>query len=83
MPVTPVAPMAGPSRSTTPVVGGRCRYCGQPFPEGRAITFCPYCGQNATVVQCPACSSEVEVGWRFCVTCGRAMDADVPSGSTG
>ncbi|WP_284351520.1 zinc ribbon domain-containing protein [Roseisolibacter agri] len=67
-------PMPFPTRPATPVVGGRCPYCGQALPEGRAVTFCPYCGQNVTVVRCPACSTELEAGWRFCVTCGRAMD---------
>ena len=67
-------PMPFPTRPATPVVGGRCPYCGQGLPEGRAVTFCPYCGQNVTVVRCPACSTELEAGWRFCVTCGRAMD---------
>lgn len=68
-------PMPFPTRPPTPVVGGRCPYCGQALPEGRAVTFCPYCGQNVTVVRCPACSTELEAGWRFCVTCGRVMDA--------
>jgi hypothetical protein len=73
-------PMPFPTRPATPVVGGRCPYCGQALPEGRAVTFCPYCGQNVTVVRCPACSTELEAGWRFCVTCGRAMDAAGPAG---
>jgi hypothetical protein len=36
--------------------------------------FCPHCGQNLTVVQCPACSAELEIGWKFCPTCGRKTD---------
>ena len=55
--------------------GGECRYCGGTFPAGRAVTFCPHCGQNLTIRQCPACSSELEVGWRFCVTCGRSVES--------
>jgi predicted amidophosphoribosyltransferase len=51
--------------------GGPCPYCTQPLPEGRAVVFCPHCGMNCTIAQCPACSSEVEPGWKFCVTCGR------------
>jgi len=49
-----------------------CRFCGQPLPEGRAVTFCPHCGQNLKVRRCPGCSAEIEPTWRFCVTCGRA-----------
>jgi uncharacterized Zn finger protein (UPF0148 family) len=27
-----------------------------------------------TVTQCPACSAELEVGWKFCPTCGRRAE---------
>ena len=54
---------------------GECRYCGGALPAGRAVTFCPHCGQNLTVRQCPACSSELEVGWKFCITCGRSVES--------
>ena len=50
-----------------------CRYCGAVLPRGRAVTFCPYCGQDVTVQQCPACSTELDVAWRFCVACGRGV----------
>jgi hypothetical protein len=49
-----------------------CRFCGQMLPEGRAVTFCPHCGQNLKVRRCPGCSAEVDPAWKFCVTCGRA-----------
>ncbi len=48
-----------------------CPYCAQSLPEGRAIKFCPACGQNLLVRRCPGCSAEIESGWKFCVTCGR------------
>jgi hypothetical protein len=54
------------------VASGSCRYCGGVLPEGRNITFCPHCGQNLTVQNCPACGTELDVGWKFCTTCGRA-----------
>lgn len=63
-------------RLPTLVMGGPCRYCGQPLPEGRAVTYCPSCGQNVTVRHCPACSTELEIGWRFCITCGRQVDEE-------
>lgn len=53
-----------------------CRFCGGKLPESRKLTFCPHCGVNLTVRQCPACSTELDVNWRFCVTCGRS--ADIP-----
>jgi hypothetical protein len=81
-------PMSSPVSAHHSVTAGGhpCRYCGQPLPEGRQVTFCPYCGNNVTVLQCPACSTELEVGWRFCITCGRAMDDaafGAPGGSPG
>ena len=51
-----------------------CRYCGGRLPDGRSVTFCPHCGLDLTKRQCPACSSSLEVQWRFCVTCGRSAE---------
>ena len=59
------------SGSIVPQHGDHCRACDEELPSGRAITFCPHCGQNVTVMNCPACGSEMEVGWKFCATCGR------------
>ena len=62
---------AAPSPSAAPCAD--CRYFGSLLPRGRAVSFCPYCGQDLTVRQCPACSAELDLGWRFCVCCGRSM----------
>lgn len=77
-PVT-VVPSATPTsqptitqRPVVPGVGDRCQACNEVLPAGRAITFCPHCGQNVTTMHCPACGSELEVGWKFCPTCGRS-----------
>lgn len=51
-----------------------CHFCGSRVPEGRRITFCPHCGLDMTKRQCPACSTELEASWRFCVTCGRGAE---------
>jgi predicted amidophosphoribosyltransferase len=59
--------------TTAKEVGGKCRYCRGTLPEGRDLTYCPHCGQDLTVYHCPACSTELEVGWKFCVTCGRTI----------
>jgi hypothetical protein len=59
-----------PSPRTT---SAPCAYCGADLPVGRAVIFCPHCGQNVGVVHCPSCGSELDVGWRFCITCGREM----------
>lgn len=48
-----------------------CRFCDNKLPQGRAVTYCPYCGMDLTKRRCAACSTELEVNWRYCVTCGR------------
>jgi hypothetical protein len=71
---SPASDMASTRRSiTAAAVGGRCRYCSGTLPDGRQLTFCPHCGQDLTVQQCPACSTELELGWKFCTTCGRGV----------
>ncbi|NUQ94252.1 MAG: hypothetical protein HOQ26_15235 [Gemmatimonadaceae bacterium] len=66
--------MSAPPRSTTAeALGGHCRYCNGTLPAGRRLTYCPHCGQNLTVQHCPACNTELEVGWKFCTTCGRGV----------
>jgi hypothetical protein len=67
---------SGSARSaamSSAVAAGGCRYCGGSLPQGRRVTFCPHCGQNLAVQRCPACSTELELGWKFCTTCGRAV----------
>jgi len=84
-PITPptISNPGRPSMSTpgagsiVPTAGERCRSCSGQLPEGRTITFCPHCGQNLTTMNCPACGSELELGWKFCPTCGR------PAGQSG
>ena len=64
-------------RRSTPGVQLRncgCRFCGGKLPDSRKLTFCPHCGVNLTVRQCPACSTALDVNWRFCVTCGRGSE---------
>ena len=50
-----------------------CRYCSGSLPAGKSIVFCPYCGHDLTMQHCPACNTELEIGWRFCITCGRQV----------
>ena len=66
-------PITSPSgvRRLTPEAGDRCRSCGETLPVGRPITFCPHFGQYLTTMNCLGCGSELEVGWKFCPTCGR------------
>src|SRR5690349_22702069 len=51
----------------------QCPYCGETLPGGRKVNFCPQCGQPPSgELRCPACGGEVDVGWGYCVSCGRA-----------
>ncbi len=61
-----------PRPITVSPTGEQCRHCKGELPAGRQISFCPHCGQDLTVLHCPACGSELEHGWKFCVTCGRS-----------
>jgi hypothetical protein len=78
---TPPAGTEAPQRtplSTAAVAAGvadevRCKYCGGVLPMARAMNFCPHCGQNLQVLNCPACGAEVEAGWKFCISCGKAV----------
>ena len=51
----------------------QCPYCGETVPANRKVNFCPQCGQPPSgELRCPACGGEMDVGWRYCVSCGRA-----------
>lgn len=65
----------GARRQSRPITvsptGELCPHCSGELPAGREISFCPHCGQDLTIAHCPACGSELEHEWKFCVTCGR------------
>jgi hypothetical protein len=50
----------------------QCEYCGGVLPSNRDVRFCPHCGQpQEGDLKCPACGGGVDVGWAYCLTCGR------------
>ncbi|MBX6331422.1 MAG: zinc ribbon domain-containing protein [Gemmatimonadaceae bacterium] len=61
------------ARAAAAPTPGTCRYCGGSLPQGRHVAFCPHCGQNLTIQRCPACGTELELHWKFCITCGRGI----------
>lgn len=65
----PTAPVPA-ARVTAPSV---CQFCGQGLPSDRPVQFCPHCGLNVALKRCPGCSGEIQPGWKYCVTCGRAI----------
>ncbi len=73
----PPAPAPVTSPLPEPVKAGvRCSYCGGSLPAGRAVHFCPHCGQSQLQGQCPKCKADVEYGWRHCVSCGTGLSFD-------
>jgi hypothetical protein len=66
---TPGDPTLGAGTGAGPM----CLYCGGTLPTSRQVNYCPHCGQSQTTVRCPECQSEVELGWRHCVSCGAAV----------
>jgi hypothetical protein len=68
---TATAPAAIQREANRSATERTCRYCGMALPGGRHATFCPYCGQNLTIRHCEACGTELDISWKFCITCGR------------
>jgi len=62
-PAPPSAPMTPP-----PAV---CRSCQASLPTHREVVFCPFCGERVKPLRCAHCGTELEAGWRHCITCGR------------
>lgn len=48
-----------------------CKFCGGTLPEGRAVTYCPHCGQNLAAKHCAGCGAELDPLWKFCINCGK------------
>ena len=75
-PPPPPPPPPGPRlvEDTAPTpkrdMAARCPFCGGRLPSGRAVNFCPHCGQNQSFTRCPECQSELELGWKHCISCG-------------
>lgn len=72
LPTEGMSPRRSSRSITVAAAGETCLFCREHLPAGRQVSFCPHCGQDLTVVHCPACGSELERGWKFCVTCGRS-----------
>ena len=52
-----------------------CRFCGASLPDGRDVKYCPNCGQNLSITRCPACGTEIQADWKYCIACGRPAGA--------
>jgi predicted RNA-binding Zn-ribbon protein involved in translation (DUF1610 family) len=65
--LVPVARQSGPVRAEA----AECAYCNGALPMGRALHYCPHCGQNLQVATCTACGAELDADWKYCVACGK------------
>ena len=59
-----------PALSTMEAAQG-CRFCGGTLPAGRAVIYCPHCGQNLAAKHCEGCGAELDPVWKFCTNCGK------------
>ena len=72
-PVVPVRPSRfRVARPPDMLSDQQCEYCGGVLPTNRDVRFCPHCGQpQEGDLKCPGCSSPLDVGWAYCLACGR------------
>jgi hypothetical protein len=71
--IPPSAFKAPPLKSKEPLSPNQCEYCGGVLPANRDARFCPHCGQpREGELKCQGCGNELDVGWAYCLTCGRA-----------
>jgi len=72
-------PFVPPTAFRAPVVkakeglaSNQCEYCGGVLPANRDARFCPHCGQpREGDLRCQGCGNELDVGWAYCLSCGR------------
>ena len=70
VPPAPATTTAAPFPAGAAPAAPFCPFCGGDLPIGRAVRFCPHCGQNQKTMPCPDCGVEADIGWKHCVACG-------------
>jgi hypothetical protein len=68
--VSPAGRAAGAPSPGVQAAAAGCRFCGSRLPSGRIVVFCPHCGERIEPMRCRGCGTELESGWRHCITCG-------------
>lgn len=64
---------SAPARPHPSLSPRQCEYCGGVLPTNREARFCPHCGQpQEGELKCQGCGAELDVGWAYCLSCGRA-----------
>jgi hypothetical protein len=73
VPLVSASAFRAPARPKEGLSPNQCEYCGGVLPGNREARFCPHCGQpQEGELKCPGCGSQVDVGWAYCLSCGRA-----------
>jgi hypothetical protein len=71
-PFIPPSGFRAPPRSNESISTNHCEYCGGVLPANREARFCPHCGQpQEGELKCQGCGGELDVGWAYCLSCGR------------
>ena len=65
------APATTPSTPSQNTERGACSWCVGTLPARDNVNFCPHCGKSTDTKPCGGCGEEMEMGWRYCATCGR------------
>jgi hypothetical protein len=72
VPVPYVSSRPSGSKPKDPLTTNQCEYCGGVLPGNREARFCPHCGQpQEGDLRCQGCGGELDVGWAYCLACGR------------
>jgi len=74
VPFIPPSALTAPARADhAHASGNQCEYCGGVLPANREARFCPHCGQpQEGELKCQGCGGDLDVGWAYCLACGKA-----------
>jgi len=61
--------------AAAPVAPSSCQWCRAELPTRENLNFCPWCGTDLKVTPCNECGEELELDWRFCISCGAEVTA--------
>jgi len=69
-PAETAKPETQPPRAAASASHDACKFCGGKLPLRRTATFCPHCGERLIPLTCERCGTELDSGWKHCITCG-------------
>jgi len=70
--VPPTPFRASSPKPKDPLAPDQCEFCGGVLPANREARFCRHCGQpREGDLRCQGCGNALDVGWAYCLSCGR------------